>query len=272
MRREQHGNTTVQRYDGIADMANSIRTECPVQTDWFWRWAKQHAKDDGVDGIIGCRTAADAISSTWHAGIATVENMLTDIGADVLPTPKSRRRVARWSDDGDEFCRDRAESGFPAWRGTYREMRTGPQVITIVADMATPARRDSSEILWRGAAAILLTQICEQAGYRVELVAADHSVQTVGDTNVIQVVHLKEADEPLDVATLIAAVSGWGYRTTWMSALGLEGMPNNTYGTVRPLDDVIGLVTDSDTVHIAEDLWDREAAVEWVRSKLAELQ
>ena len=59
-----------------------------------------------------------------------------------------------------------------------------------------------------------MTEILEEAGYRVELwtVHKATKVWTSGGSHV-NAVCLKRAQDPLDVATFSAAVSGWFYRT-----------------------------------------------------------
>ncbi len=73
-------------------------------------------------------------------------------------------------------------------------------------------------LLWRGAAAVALTRLLEEAGYRVELWAAVKVTRVWQrkdkfDTAVMDAVCLKRAGDPLDESTLISAVSGWFFRT-----------------------------------------------------------
>ena len=86
--------------------------------------------------------------------------------------------------------------------------------MTIVIDVNAKVSIGHADILWRGAAALAMTYILEEAGYRVELwiVHRASDAYTKGGRHV-NAVCLKRAQDPLDIATFSAAVSGWFYRT-----------------------------------------------------------
>lgn len=268
---EQVGNLYIQRYDGMTDMADLLGElpEGSGTASFFKREIEENCGGDRQQPLMDRLRVQ--LCTTWDDGLAILQTMLDELGEVELPHPVSRRRVSRWADEGDEFSRERAESDFPAWRGTYRANRHGQATATIVMDIGTPWHVETCDILWRGAAGILLALLLEQAGYRVELIGGVHFDKAfAGDSRaILQLAMLKRADEPLDMATLVTAVSGWAFRAAWFSAWAAESEPSNHYGFARNVSDVPEH-TPAGAI-FAEKLWSRDAAIEWIRKSLATL-
>lgn len=162
-----------------------------------------------------------AAMSAWPEGMDTVQRMVRELEDDSsVPKPVSRRRRPRFSeDDGDELDYDRLRSGQPFWRTSRRQSTRGPQTVTIVVDVNARSAIEHSNILWRGAAAIAMTHVLEQAGFRVELWTAHRTEHAYTDgSNHMHVVCLKRAGDPLDAGTLVSAVSGWFLRSVMFRA------------------------------------------------------
>ena len=162
-----------------------------------------------------------AAQSVWSEGLEIVDRMLADLDGISLPRPTSRRRRTRFSeDDGDELDYDRFRDGRDFWRSSRRENTRGPATITVLVDVGANCGVKHSDILWRGAAAIALTKRLEEAGYRVELwtvhLAAHAWQDGCCDVDSFQAVCLKRPGDPLDISTLVAAVSGWFFRTAML--------------------------------------------------------
>ena len=161
-----------------------------------------------------------AARSGWPEGVEAVERMVAELDAGDLPRPANRRRKMRFSeDDGDELDYDRLRCGQPFWRSTRRQNTRGPQTVTIVIDVNANCKVDHEDILWRGAAAIAMTKILEEAGFRVELwtIHCARKVYSNGQGH-CNAVCLKRPGDPLDIATFTAAVSGWFYRSSMFLA------------------------------------------------------
>lgn len=180
-----------------------------------------------VNDRIGFESLADVMTSVrtaWPEGLAILDRMLEDLRHAALPTPKSRKRKMRWSSEsGDELDLDRLRAGQDYWRTTRREMQTGPSTMTVLVDVGANCNVAAEDILWRGAAAVALTQILEAAGYRVELWSVIRSRELFNSDTTDGVVGccLKRTEDPLDVSTLINAVSGWFFRTVGFLSLTL---------------------------------------------------
>src|SRR5262245_9403611 len=156
-----------------------------------------------------------AANALWPHGMEVIQEMLDALREVALPRPQNIRRQRTWSEDtGDEICLDRMKRGQPYWRTTHRDHRPGPLSVTIVTDLETSMYVKPDDILWRGASAICLTQLLEEAGYRVELWTAAHSGSSEDRSKeFLNATCLKRGGEPIDLSSFVNAVSGWSYRT-----------------------------------------------------------
>lgn len=261
-------------FDSLADMRASIESAPGIAV-------KQTVKASGDrdESFVGRDLPqwADvwkAIEEPWQAGLEIVEQMRRELSG-VIPAPVSRARRRRWNqDDGDDICRDRLASGQDYWRQSRRECVTGPQTITIVADMATSARVDAEDILWRGAAAVAMCATLEENGYRCELLGLSKTdgAYTNNDDGMLGL-WMKRAGDPLDLASLTNAVSGWAYRTVWFGcyATAPAMIPCTSLGGPRKLlpEDMERFIPGPWLV--VDDAWNFRAALACVREQLASL-
>lgn len=90
-----------------------------------------------------------------------------------ISQPLSIRRKLKWSDDGDEFDRERLNDGHfdTCWRTTHREIAVAVPVITIAMALGGNANVNHEELFWSGASALALCQVLEEAGYQTSLTA-----------------------------------------------------------------------------------------------------
>jgi hypothetical protein len=115
------------------------------------------------------------VGEYWPEGLDLVQEMLFELrNIAGQARPKSRVRRGRWSaDDGDEIDMDRLRAGQDCWGQTVREEHDAPQTLCLVFALSTPSSRRSAEVLWRGAVAVILADLLEACGYRVELWAVN---------------------------------------------------------------------------------------------------
>jgi hypothetical protein len=215
-----------------------------------------------------------AANSTWAEGLAITRAMLAELADDALPMPVSRRRAPAYrEDDGDEICMDRLRAGQAYWRGTLRQRRTGPTSLTVVIDMATSGVVDTDQILWRGVAAIVLAERLEAAGYMVEIWLASHTTNChLNGLGSLIACRLKDAGAPLDIASLVNAVSGWFYRTVVFGSHSLPASPpGSSLGTVQRIGaaERTEFLAQPDEAVVVTQVWDRYAALDWIKTQLA---
>lgn len=234
--------------------------------------------------LAGWEAAYQAAREPWAEGLDVLDRMLRDLDEATLPKPTSRRRRTRFAeDDGDELDYDRLRSGRAFWRTSRRQNTRGPATITILVDVGANCSTNHLDILWRGAAAVAMTEKLEAAGYRVELWLVDRSVgvwrkssNNRFDRDGVTAVCLKRPGDPLDTSTLISAVSGWFYRSVMFRAFCL-GCPGTfevkpSLGRAFPPteQDLDQITPDRKRVLIAK-AFTYQAAVNQVREKLNQL-
>ncbi len=157
----------------------------------------------------------------WAEGMYTLNQFVERLRKMEIPEIKSHKRKVQFNDhEGDEVDYDRLYSGQAFYRKSERESVEGSTIVTVVIDTTTPAHKDSTNILWRGAAAIALTEILEEKGYSVNLWVVNGTELYEGSSRPIMTACcLKRCSDPLDSSTLINTVAGWFYRTVTFTLL-----------------------------------------------------
>ena len=112
------------------------------------------------------------LGAAWPEGLDEVQWMLFELRKAALPPVTCQKRRPRFADEGDDVDLDRLRGGQECWRTMRRESVAGPQTFCVVADMGTRCDKASMDILWRGAVAIVLADLLEAQGHRVEMWAA----------------------------------------------------------------------------------------------------
>jgi hypothetical protein len=220
--------------------------------------------------------AYSAIEKPWDEGLRTFQQVKNQIADERIASPKSLKRHACWSEDsGSEINVDRLREGSPFFRTTKRDHRPGPVSITLIVDVGANAAKTQDQIMYRGVASTILTELLEDAGYRVELigVSASSCNYTNGKDSLITAI-LKYGSDPLDVSTLINITSGWALRTAWWTT---EWFPPDiqvtwSRGGHAHLENHIPLITPDEQVIICENIWNHSQAVSWIRQEIEKLK
>lgn len=175
----------------------------------------------GEQGLDSWEQVEKRSNRVWAEGLYTLQEFVTKLKDAKLPELKDKKRKVKFNgDDGDEVEYDRMMNGEDFYRKSERQDHDSVTDISVYIDTTTPASKDSKDILWRGAAAIALTHILEERGYRVELWVVNGSDLYDGKSkHVMTGCCLKRAGDVLDMSTLINVVSGWFYRTAIFTLL-----------------------------------------------------
>jgi hypothetical protein len=224
----------------------------------------------------------EAIRSPWMHGVETVRRMVTALEKIKLPEPRSVRRTPRYnSDGGDEVDHDRLRSGVDFWRRSSvlrSQDQAGPRLITVLADVTTSSNVDADKILWRGAAALAMTNVLEKRGYRVELWSYQNCAYAFHDGyGVYTAVRLKPMGKPLNLNALATGVAGWFYRYFMFLAYHNHqpNVPQGCLGSPRHGLDrwMIDYVTKEQNPIVMKSVWSLEDAVDqaskWLRKIIA---
>lgn len=164
------------------------------------------------DDNTSYKKALDLATTGWAAGRDKLQQFAETLQAN-LPEPKSIRRKARWSDDGDEIDMQRVYAGQldRAWRGPRRVTRSAPRVISILGPIGQNCGYSAEQLFWSGAAAVVLADLLEEAGYRVALYGVINSWIWGSSNRDTHIVEVKGADEPMALDTVALAYCHGGF-------------------------------------------------------------
>jgi hypothetical protein len=218
------------------------------------------------------------VGEYWPEGLDLVQEMLFELrNSTGQARPKSRVRRRRWSaDDGDEIDVDRLRAGQDSWRRMVREERDAPQTLCLVFALTTPGRRGSEEVLWRGAVAIVLADLLESCGYRVELWGAAYNPGGYADgSDAFQAVRLKPSESPVDIASLVNGIAGWFYRTVLFQSYFADAehkpLHSRSVGVVHAGLPAVRDLAGNARVLTIDGVWDRYAAENKVKEVMERL-
>jgi hypothetical protein len=271
-RDEQRGYEVSVFENGLNEMAREIEK---VRAGGYGHEIHRGSWSEGYTPVLKkgyMRDWADvkeAVATPWLHGIKVVNDMIAELRKVKIPRPESIRRQPKYNfDGGDEVDYDKLRSGQEFWRKCERNPLKGPQMITIFTDVTTSAAIRAEEILWRGAAALAITNILEEQGFRVELWSYQHcaSAYTNG-YGIFTAVRMKEMSKPLNVNALVCGVSGWFYRTMMFNAYYVAKRDTRpSMGLGRPQHSLKGwqrdLVTGEKNPIVLRDIWSKDKAVQ----------
>ncbi len=150
-------------------------------------------------GLGSQKDAETLITEGWPDGLKKIAGMRSDLSLSDLGI-KSRRRVGRWSDNGDDLHTDRAMRGEwdQAWRQSRREWTNGPTHIDLVSDWGGSWMLSAEELFWKGAAMVVCADILCDAGYSVRMLAAGLCQAPKGGP-MANVITIKDYADPLNL-------------------------------------------------------------------------
>jgi hypothetical protein len=279
---QHHGRTEQRVFESVTEMIEHALCNDPEARQMLEQlsgglgWDNHLKRGSFIGRKFGSHDEVKrAANEIWPEGVSILMSCLDEVRDAVLPKPQSRRRRTCFSEvDGSELDYDRLRSGQEFWRTSRRMNTSSPANLTLSVDVATSAGRDAKDIMWRGVAAILLVELLEAAGYRVELWAHSIGDRNYTDgTSVTLFTRLKALSDPLDMSTLVNAVSGWFYRTVWFAEYTRSDIGRYTVAglgsCVPPTAKELAEVTHDPETLLVHHIWNRQDAVQFVRSTLS---
>ena len=233
--------------------------------------------------FLGELTHIDQVKEQFDKGWAeggAKALQLADGLIDQVSQPVSIRRRIRYSDDGDEFDKERLIDGHldTAWRTTTRQLAVATPIINIACAWGGNADRSHGQLFWSGAAAIALIRLLEEAGYQTSLTAVCTNDLHASDKGIAIACRVKQAGEylrPDAVASTICFAPT--YRTylflSWLSGPYRVPMGLGHHCRVEHLiPDVIDAGVMYSPQIILPDVYNEKGAKQAVNDALAELQ
>lgn len=186
-------------------------------------------------GLGSVKQVTDMIDKGWPEGVAKIEALREKIG-DPLPNdmkPQNMRRRRCWSDEGDDVSYDRLMGGEidVMWRTTERRQSGIMPTVSIAFSWGALGGVTADAMLWGGATALAISDLFEDCGYSVEIVAVNTSSHG-GSTYTATCVQVKNTDEPMRIDTLATICCHAGvFRTLGFAAKMLSDVRCGVGGT-----------------------------------------
>lgn len=254
----------------LGELVEEPKRDCPpvnrATRKEMLHTAFEHYASTWMGGLHSWDEAKSLLEKGWPQGAERLRALAGKLAAQV-PQAKSIRRKLTWADDGDEICRDRLQSGQieQCWRTMRRSPFVAPQTVAIETTWGGHYGRTAEELFWQGAAAAVLTDILEGAGYRVELYA--NRVISQGRHGHWIRVKVKETDMPMRLDGMAAVLCHAGIFRTF-GFLCIEqaefdvGGWGHGHGRELPLSDSKVLNGDVESIHIGTVSTESEAVAE----------
>jgi len=231
------------------------------------------------------KDATARFNRCWAEGAYVVEEFYQKLLSTEIPELASHVRRVQFNDnDGDELDYDRMLLGQDMWRKSERESHKGSTEVTIFVDTSTPASVDTKDVFWRGGAAVALTKLLEEKGYKVELWVTDGG-QFLEDTcdhspycKTIVSCCLKRGHDTLDLTSICNSLGGWFYRTIVFSIMHTIGakikrLPYYSLGPARvPTQDQLDLISHDEIRILVSGVYSFNEALDCVVAELSRIQ
>jgi hypothetical protein len=203
------GNVHVMQLDSIADLDTTKIPRGWPNEDHFR--SHNYGTAENSRWVGGTKhEIATYLTTGWPQGTELVQR-LADKMRGQLEKPKSFKRRQKWMEDGDEPSWEREQAGHSTiWRTSRRETMRGPTTVELLGTWGGNANLSADQLRWDGVVMVVLTDLLEEAGYRVGL-TLNAPVRFswgsgAGKFNLAQLV-VKEPNMPLDIASLVPVVT-----------------------------------------------------------------
>lgn len=212
------------QYQSIIDFLDAMNLPCRnPESHNFWRRHAEASEDYGDWLGANCRTGADVqkkMRDGWPEGRDRMNELRSKI-SEIEVTPQDRRRRMVRRDMGDNLDIHAVYAGRldVAWRVAKRTTSQGPQRIDICANMVCSGFEHADILFWRGAAAAVLTDLLESAGYMVRLVVGFGGSMN-GEKTSCRII-VKDHGQPFDITSCSATIMPGFFRAlghAWISS------------------------------------------------------
>jgi len=214
------------RYSSILDMQESVINIHPVNKYEM----PDHMRYSSVSWL-GCSSYSEVdklTSEGWSVGLEKMEEV---IGKLEMNRAMDIRRKKKWGASGSAVNIHKVYAGkcHKAWMKMKREVMIRVRKVTMYVDIGANCGSNSTELFWKGAAATILADSLEMAGYSVRIIAYWRTLAPFSKTKkydygreVEQYVILKDYGATLDKTVLATATGLSGFfRKYFFQGLGL---------------------------------------------------
>lgn len=202
MREFTEGRTHVVQMDGPSELDTSMMERTSINKMHF-RSHEAYSDPSWMGGTKPQITAA--LKEGWPEGTDLVMKMADQMRGQ-LEKPKSFKRRQKWMEDGDEPSWEREQAGrTEIWRTSRRDTMRGPTTVELMGTWGGSAMLRPEQLRWDGVVMTVLTDLLEEAGYRVGL-TLNYPGQCGGNYHLTQVT-VKEPGMPMDISSFVPVVA-----------------------------------------------------------------
>lgn len=202
-------------YRSVSELLNTSKTPMKLSKNReAWEHHKTARRDPDWYGIAG--TAADCekiIVAGWPVALDRMGTLSAHLSAKLPQAEGVARKIVR-SDSRGRLDIHAVNSGrlSVAWVSKQRTVTRAPLPVQIIVDVADHAGVGSDSLLWRGVAAMTLSQMLQKAGYLVGIQAAVPVVtNTKTPIDALVLVDVKPIGQRLDMTTLSSTIGFPGF-------------------------------------------------------------
>lgn len=216
------------RYSTISDFLEAINAGCinpSANNKRLWRdWGFEESRGSWYGA--GCDTGNDVqrkVRDGWPEGRERMNELREKLGT-LQARPQDRRRRMVKADMGDVLDIHQVYAGRLdiAWSVPRRRQASGPQRIELCANMLCSGGEHADVLFWRGAAAAILVDLLQNAGYMVRLVVIfGGRVCNYKSEKVSCRITVKDYGSPFDITSTSATIMPGFFRAlghAWIAA------------------------------------------------------
>ena len=261
------------RYSSIADFVSAVRL--PVLNAKNQDEYSHFMRDQYGDWYgAGCNTGEDVAKTMmagWQEGRDRMNELRDQIGdVDLVPVSRKRRLVRAASGDTLDIHKVWSGNLDTAWRTPRRLTRVSPNRIDLCANMICAGYEHSDVLFYRGAAAAVLSDLLEQAGFMVRLVV--NFGGTTGDNAEINKytscrIVVKDHGIPFDVTSTSAVILPGFFRALGHAWISNHAPAKRSMGGIHVGQGVI----DDGEILLSHNVRDHGTALAFIRDTIADL-
>lgn len=216
------------QYVGLEAFIDSLEAPLTFESNFQ---SRERFKNGAMGSYVGSTGSWENTKKLWREGwpegIAKMRQALDELEP---PQVKSRKMQNLWSEEGDEFVKQRILDGNydTPWRETKRLSRRAPVPVRLTVDVEAHINVSHGDLFWRGAGCVLLAEALSIAGYPISIVAtsgADGMGMQGGRYKQYITVIVKDWETPTYLPTLIATTGHGAFLRVGVFAHNIQKMP-----------------------------------------------
>lgn len=248
----------------------------------LWKEYQSREKHENGKNWYGVNTLTEvkkALAEGWEEGTTKLKKISDDVTALNPPKPISTRRRRSWADAGDTLDITRTYAGdLNAWQRCTRAQANTTRYFDLIINLGIPYHIKAETLLYRGASALVLSDLLVRAGYSVKIKAGYACRGLISGTSELcaDMVTVKDYQDPLDINSLasIVCLAGFFRYVLFSLATQREQTVCGSLGSTVRINDVMEQAGNTPPASITDfdKVGSLQSAMDFVREKVQALQ